>query len=143
MPASGSNAKAGFPNPTCRSSSRYSGSMPGSRPRNRHIRATLPKRCGAQRPIPLARGSSQPELTPSPGPEASLPAGLLILRRELPAGLDPEGSIRRQDAVLVHVFVREEERIFGDDAASQLEGRGIEREALDDMQLVAVRQRAS
>ena len=67
----------------------------------------------------------------------SFPPGL-ILRRELLAGLDSERRIRRQDTVGIHVLVREVDGIFGDDAAGELERCGIQREALDDVQFVAV-----
>ena len=63
---------------------------------------------------------------------------MLILRRELLAGLDPERRIRRQDAIGIHVRVREIEGIFGNDAAGELERCGIQREALDDVQFAAV-----
>ena len=63
----------------------------------------------------------------------SLPPGLLILRRELLAGLDPERRIRRQDTVGIHVLLHEVVRIFGYDGAGQLERRGIQGEALDDV----------
>jgi hypothetical protein len=65
--------------------------------------------------------------------------GLLILRCKLPAGLDPERRIRRQDTIGIDVLVREVHGIFGDDAANELEGYGIQREALDDVQFIAVR----
>ena len=68
----------------------------------------------------------------------SFPPGWLILRRELLAGLDPERRIRRHDTIGIHVLVREVERIVGNDAAGELERCGIQREALDDVQLVAV-----
>src|SRR5688500_5166313 len=71
---------------------------------------------------------------------ASLPPGLLVLRRELLAGLDPERRIRRQDAIGIHVLIHEVEGILGDDVASEFEGRRIQRETLDDVQLVAVRE---
>src|SRR5687768_12478491 len=70
----------------------------------------------------------------------SLPAGLLILRRELPAGLDPERRIRGQDTIGIHVRVHEVVGVFGDDAAGELECRGIQREALHDVQFAAVRE---
>jgi len=71
-------------------------------------------------------------------PPVSLPPGLLILRRKLLAGLDPERRIRRQDTIGIHVLVGEVDGIVGDDAAGQLERGGIQREALDDVQSAAV-----
>ena len=47
----------------------------------------------------------------------SISPGLLILRRKLLAGLDPERRIRRQDTIGIHVLVLEVDRIFRDDAA--------------------------
>ena len=70
--------------------------------------------------------------------DPSLPPGSLILRRKLLAGLDPERRIRRQDTIGIHVLVLEVDRIFSDDAAGELERCGIQREALDDVQFVAV-----
>jgi hypothetical protein len=69
---------------------------------------------------------------------ASVAPRLLILRRELLARLDPERRIRRQDTIGIHVLVREVDGIFGDDAAGELERCGIQREALDDVQFVAM-----
>jgi hypothetical protein len=73
------------------------------------------------------------------GGTTSFPPGLLILRRELLAGLDPEGRIGWQDAIGIHVLVHEVVGIFDDDVAGELEGCGVQREALDDVQLAAVR----
>ena len=67
----------------------------------------------------------------------SLPPGL-ILWRKLLAGLDPERRIRRQDTIGIHVLVREVDGILGDDAAGELERCGIQREALDNVQLATV-----
>src|SRR4029079_9198043 len=72
------------------------------------------------------------------GEQNSFPPGLLILRRKLLAGLDLERRIRRQDTIGIHVLVDEVEGIFGDDAAGELERYRIQREALDDVQFVAV-----
>src|SRR5262245_57958117 len=76
-------------------------------------------------------------LAPQP---ASFPPGLLILRRELLARLDLERGIRWQDTVGIHVLVHEVIGIFGDDVALELERRRIQRESLDDVQFVAVRE---
>jgi hypothetical protein len=64
----------------------------------------------------------------------------LILRRELLAGLDFERCVGGKHTVGVHVLVREELGIVGDDVAGELQRRGIQREALDDVQLAAVRE---
>src|SRR5687767_6991865 len=82
--------------------------------------------------------SSSRIVTGSNPDAASLPAGWLILRRELLAGLDLERRIRRQDAIGIHVLVLEVQGILGDDAAGEFERRGIQRESLDDVQSVAV-----
>ena len=63
----------------------------------------------------------------------SLPPGLLILRRELLAGLDLERRIRRQDTIGIDVLVDELDGIFGDDVAREFQRCGIQREALDDV----------
>src|SRR5215203_139303 len=86
----------------------------------------------------LGRGA-RPVLLYGP---ASLPPGVLVLRRELLAGLDPEWRIRRQDTVCIHVLVHEVDGIVGDDVAGELERGGIQRKALDHVQLTAVRERA-